>query len=117
MLQSPKPAPTVDSYIAGLPPDVEHIMTRLRAIIHAEDPDVRESIKYGMPLFEYGGTYLYLGAWKHHIGLYPIHPLNPALDADLAPYRAKKDTVQFLYKKPVPYELFERLIKGRTKST
>jgi uncharacterized protein YdhG (YjbR/CyaY superfamily) len=106
---------TVDSYIASHPPDVEFIMERIRETIRSVAPDVTESIKYDMPLFQFGGTYLYVGAWKKHIGMYPIYPAPPALEQAIARYRAKKDTVQFLYKNPVPYDLIARIVKARIK--
>ena len=110
-----KPDRTVRSYIAGLPPDVEFIMERIREMIHGAWPDVVESIKYDMPKFDYAGTYLYVAAWNKHIGLYPIHPAPAALEREIAPYRAKKDTVQFLYRNPIPYELIARIATARIK--
>jgi uncharacterized protein YdhG (YjbR/CyaY superfamily) len=74
---------------------------------------VRESIRYTMPMFQYDGAYLYVGAWKKHIGLYPVHPADPELEVEIAPYRAKKDTVQFKYTKPVPYDLIARIARAR----
>ena len=57
------------------------------------------------------GEYLvYFGAWKHHIGLYPIPPLAAELEGDVGPYRAATDTVRFRYKDPVPWDIVERLI-------
>lgn len=111
-----KPAQTIDSYIAGLPPDAAFIMERVRETIRSVAPKVKESIKYDIALFEYGGAYLYVGAWKKHLGLYPIYPLPAALEAEVAPHRAKKDTVQFFYRNPIPYELIARMAKARVKS-
>ena len=108
-----KPARSIESYLAGLPPDVAFIMERVRETIREIAPGVDESIKYDMPLFRYAGTYLYVGAWKKHIGLYPIYPAAPALEQQIAPHRAKKDTVQFLYTKPIPYELVAEIAKAR----
>ncbi|MGZ5390252.1 MAG: iron chaperone, partial [Aeromicrobium sp.] len=66
-----------------------------------------------MPVFTIDGIYLvYVGAWKHHIGLYPIPKLPTDLEPDIAPYRTKTDTVRFLYNQPIPYELIERLIEA-----
>jgi uncharacterized protein YdhG (YjbR/CyaY superfamily) len=106
---------SIESYIAGLPPDVEFIMERIRETIRSVAPDAIESIKYDMPLFQFSGTYLYVGAWKKHIGMYPIYPAAPALEKEIAPYRAKKDTVQFLYKHPIPYDLIARIALARIK--
>lgn len=115
MAKPPKPQRSIESYIAGLPPDVAFIMERVRETIRETAPDVVESIKYDMARFEYAGTYLYAGAWKKHLGLYPIYPAAPALEAEIAPHRAKKDTVQFFYKTPIPYELIAKIAKARIK--
>ena len=108
-----RPAPTVDSYIAALPPHAGHIVERIREVIREIAPDARESIKYTMPKFDYAGTYLYVGGWKKHIGLYPVFPAAPDLEAEVAPFRTKKDTVQFLYRNPIPYELIARIARAR----
>jgi uncharacterized protein YdhG (YjbR/CyaY superfamily) len=108
-----KPEQTVDRYIGALPPDVAFIMERVRETIRSVAPDATESVKYTMPLFQYDGAYLYVGAWKKHIGLYPVHTGDAALEAELAPYRSKKDTVQFKYAKPVPYDLIAKIARAR----
>lgn len=110
-----KPTRTLDSYIAALPPDAAFIVERLRELLGDLAPDVRETIKYDMPLFEYAGTYLYAGAWKKHLGLYPVYPAAPELEARLAPYRSGKDTVQFKYTTPIPYDLIAEIAKARIK--
>lgn len=102
-----------DAYAAGLELHARHIFDQVRAAIHAAAPDVTETIKYDMPQFTYAGTYLYVGAWKKHIGLYPIYPAPSELEAEIAPYRAAKDTVQFKYAKPVPFDLIERIARAR----
>lgn len=113
MAKDKKPEQTVERYIAALPPDVAFIMERIRETLREVAPDRRESVKYTMPLFQYDGAYLYVGAWKKHIGLYPVYTADPALEAEIAPYRAKKDTVQFKYAKPVPYELIAKIARAR----
>lgn len=109
-------AKTVDDYIAAQPPDVAHILERLRETIHKAAPGAAEAIKYGMPVFRSGGSYIfYAGAWKKHIGLYPIHRQAPDLEAALAPLRGGKDTVKLVYAKPIPYGLVTRIVKARLK--
>lgn len=100
--------------MGGLAPDAAHILDQVSETLRAVAPNVHESIKYDMPLFEYAGTYLYVGAWKKHLGLYPVYPASdPALEAEIAPYRSGKDTVQFKYAKPVPFDLIARIARDR----
>ena len=55
------------------------------------------------------GYALHFAGWKKHIGLYPVPRLEPALEAEIAPYRAEKDSVVFPHAQPVPYELIGRV--------
>lgn len=113
MPRSTRPVRTIESYVAALPPDATFILERIRELLRDLTPDVRESIKYDMPRFEYSGTYLYAGAWKKHIGLYPVYPAPRELEARIAPYRTGKDTVQFKYSAPIPYELIADIARAR----
>jgi len=111
-----KGEPAVDQYIAGFPPDIAFILERLRETIHKAAPGAMEGFKYDMPVFRFGYDYIfYVGAWKKHVGLYPISPQAPDLEAELAPLRASKDTVKLVYAKPIPYDLITRLVKARVK--
>lgn len=101
----------VDDYIQDLPEAVRPIMTELRRRLHAAAPGAGEAIRYQMPTITLGGRYLvYFAAWKRHIGLYPIPRLDDALEAEIAPYRAAKDTVRFPLRQPLPFDLIDRLM-------
>lgn len=101
---------TVDEYIASFPPEVQEILQGLRRAIHRGMPGADERMSYGIAAFKVGSRYgLYLGGWKSHAGLYPVHHFDGQLERDLEPYRAKKDTLKLPYAKPIPYELIERL--------
>jgi uncharacterized protein YdhG (YjbR/CyaY superfamily) len=111
------PAATVDAYIDGLPGSVAARVTALRETIRKAAPAVTETIKYGMPAFRMGDTYLvYLGAWKKHIALYPIARGDAALEAKLAPYRAEKDTVRFEHKNDLPLAVVTMIVEERVKA-
>jgi len=102
---------TVDEYIDALDGDAQRIAMQFRESIRRVAPGVTESVRYQMPCFALDGEYLvYFGAWKHHIGLYPIPELDADLEAGIGPYRAAKDTVRFPYKNPIPADLVERLV-------
>ena len=106
----------IDRYIAGLPPDVAFILERLRETVHKAAPGASEGFDYDMPVFRYDGHHVFfVGAWTKHIGLYPVYPQAPELEAELAPLRSGKDTVKLVYTKPIPYPLVTRLVKARVK--
>ena len=101
---------SVDEYIDGFSPEVQDILTKVRAAITANVPDPTEKIRYGMPAVMLGGRYaIHFAGWKKHVGLYPVPLLNDALEAELAPFRAAKDSVNFVYAEPIPYDLIERV--------
>jgi uncharacterized protein YdhG (YjbR/CyaY superfamily) len=105
---------TVDDYIAALPESSQAIAHELRRIITNAIPDCVETVKYDMPTFQVGGvSVVYFAVWKKHVGLYPINRGNPELEAELVPYRAKKDTVQFNLNLPLPDALIARIVRSQ----
>jgi uncharacterized protein YdhG (YjbR/CyaY superfamily) len=102
---------TVDEYLATLEEDAHTIAQAARQAIHRATPGVDETVRYKMPCFSLDGEYLvYLGAWKKHIGLYPIPELDGDLERQVAPYRAATDTVRYPYNKAVQCDLIERIV-------
>jgi uncharacterized protein YdhG (YjbR/CyaY superfamily) len=105
---------SIDAYIASLPEAVQPLVDDLRRTILEAAPDATQAIKYNMPAFRLDGTYLiYLGAWKKHIGLYPVASGDAAFEAMVAPYRTAKDTIRFALGKPIPHDLVTRIVKAR----
>jgi len=101
---------TVDAYIASFPDDVQVILAAVRAALLRAVPGGEERVRYGMPAVMLDGRYaIHFAAWKKHLGVYPVARLDEALEAELAPYRAAKDSLNFVYAKPIPYELIERV--------
>jgi uncharacterized protein YdhG (YjbR/CyaY superfamily) len=87
------------------------VMERIRGTIRSVVPDVAETISYQMPTFTLDGLPLvHVAAWKKHIGLYPLPPMDDELAAAVAPYRAATDTMQLKYARPIPYDLVERVM-------
>lgn len=104
---------SVDDYIASFPPDVQEVLQEVRRTIRDVVPDAGEKISYQIPTITLDGkALLYFSAWKHHISLYPIPPLDAVLAAAIAPYRAGKGTLKFPLTKPIPYTLITRLTQA-----
>ena len=53
---------------------------------------------------------VHMAAWKKHLGLYPLPPMDDELAARVEPYRGAKDAMQLRYDRPVPYDLVERVV-------
>lgn len=58
--------PRVDAYIAKAAEFARPILTELRARMHAACPELVESIKWGMPAFEYKGPLAGMAAFQKH---------------------------------------------------
>jgi uncharacterized protein YdhG (YjbR/CyaY superfamily) len=105
---------TVDDYIAALPAPVQKWAIDLRQTILAAAPDAKESIRYDMPSFSVrNSTFVYFACWKKHAGLYPIYKGDEAFEVEVGPFRAKKDTVQFLYSEPLPRTLVTKIVRSQ----
>ena len=104
---------TVDEYILQYPVEVRSILERIRALVHRlSTKPVLEQIKYGMPAFVIEGRHtIYVAAWKKHVGFYAVPKAPSKLEQELEEYRSDKDTVKFPFKKPVDWELVERLVE------
>jgi len=58
--------PRVDEYIANSAEFAQPILTHLREVIHAACPEVKETIKWSMPNFDYHGIMCNFAAFKQH---------------------------------------------------
>ena len=102
---------SVDEYIASFPVEARAGLERIRALIQRAAPNVVEEIKYGMPAMLIEGKHtIYFAGWKKHVGIYPVPKAPSALERDIEEYRGDKDAVKFPFKKPIDWELVERLI-------
>jgi uncharacterized protein YdhG (YjbR/CyaY superfamily) len=103
-------ADSVDDYLASFEHDTRAVLERVRAVILAEIPGAEEKVRYQIPAVMLGGRYaIHYAGWKKHLGLYPVPVLDDALEAEIAPFRASKDSLNFPYAKPIPYELIGRV--------
>jgi uncharacterized protein YdeI (YjbR/CyaY-like superfamily) len=60
--------PRIDAYIADAPAFAQPILAHLRDVIHAACPQVRETMKWSRPHFEYNGLLCGMSAFKAHCG-------------------------------------------------
>lgn len=105
---------TMDAYITALPASVQKFAVELRETILAIAPNAAEAIRYDMPAFSIGQSiFVYFACWKKHVGLYPIYRGDDAFEVEVARYRTKKDTIQFLYSEPFPKELVKKIVRSQ----
>lgn len=58
--------PRVDAYIAKSAAFAKPILEHLRAVVHAGCPGAEETIKWGLPHFDYEGPLCHMAAFKAH---------------------------------------------------
>ncbi|MCX6275165.1 MAG: DUF1801 domain-containing protein [Bacteroidetes bacterium] len=56
----------IDAYISKAQPFAQPVLKKLRTLVHKACPEVTETIKWGMPAFEYMGPLLGFAAFKQH---------------------------------------------------
>ncbi len=108
---------TIDAYIAGFPEEVQAILQLIRRTIHETAPEATEAISYGMPTFKLHGNLVHFGAFKSHIGFYPMPSGMEAFKDELAAYKQGKGSVQFPLDKPMPLDLIRRIVEFRVQES
>lgn len=59
----------IDAYLAKSADFAKPVLTHLRKLIHKTCPEVEETIKWGMPAFDYKGPFIGFAAFKKHCTL------------------------------------------------
>ena len=109
------PTTTIDTYIAGFPPDIQAVLQAVRATVRQAAPLAEERLSYRMPALFQQGALVYYGAFKRHLGLFP--PVaDEALRAQLARYAGPKGNLQFPYSQPLPLDLIAAVVKARVQA-
>jgi uncharacterized protein YdeI (YjbR/CyaY-like superfamily) len=65
----PTTDPRIDAYIAKARPFAQPILKRIRSAVHKGCPEVNETIKWGMPAFDYKGPLVGMAGFKAHCAL------------------------------------------------
>lgn len=104
---------SVDDYMAQFPPDIPSILRQIRAVIRETAPEAEEKISYAMPGYFLNGGLVWFGAYKHHIGLYPLTEAMMQAIPELAAYKGTKGSVHFPLDQPVPYDLVRKIVQVR----
>jgi uncharacterized protein YdhG (YjbR/CyaY superfamily) len=108
-------APTVEGYLASVPPDARDAMETIRRTVKATAPEATETISYRMPAFkDHGRILVYYAAFKDHCSIYPVSDaVKAALGDALTPYFSGKGTIRFPLEKPIPVAFVKKVVKAR----
>lgn len=108
----------IDDYVASLDRDAAAYVSRVRALVHEELPDLSEAIAHNMPTFKRGPeSVLHLAGWTEHVSIYPEPeplPADAGLVLDLAAYSSGRGrgTLKFDLAVPLPEDLVRRVLRA-----
>jgi uncharacterized protein YdhG (YjbR/CyaY superfamily) len=85
----------------------------LRDVIRRAAPDAVERIAYGLATRHQDENLIHLGAFKHHIGVYPGAAAIVEFGDDLAAFKTSKGAFQIPHDAALPLELVARLTRWR----
>ena len=105
----------VDQYIAAADPAVRDRLVQVRNLVRTLAPGASEKISYGMPTFFLAGNLVHYALFDHHLGFYPVPTGIAAFQADLAPFKQGKGSVQFPHDQPLPLDLIARIVEFRVR--
>src|SRR5258708_25452933 len=68
----------IDAYIAKSAPFARPILEHIREVVHRASPLITETVKWGMPFFDYKGPVCMMAAFKQHcaFGFWKASRLN-----------------------------------------
>lgn len=101
---------TIDEYLKEIKPSQRDELERIRKIIKQVAPEAEETIRYGMPTFNYyGKRLLCFAAYKNHMSLFGnLGPLEKKLEDFKLSH---KGTLQFTEENPVPEEIIIEIVQ------
>jgi uncharacterized protein YdhG (YjbR/CyaY superfamily) len=104
------PAQSHQDYLARVPvavrPRLDAIGDRVAVLV----PGAVPCISYAMLAWRDVRVFLYVGAFRHHIGIYPPLPADDALCAVLAPWRNARGNLAFAHAAPLPLDLIGQVV-------
>ena len=65
-----KKDPRVDAYISKAAPFAQPILKRIRTLAHQADPQIEETLKWGMPTFTHEGIVVGMASFKAHCAIW-----------------------------------------------
>ena len=107
--------PAHRDYIDDTSPGARPRLERICTMVHELAPDAEAVVSYGMPAFRRRRIFCYVGAFKHHIGVYPPLTEDADLVAETAAWRGPKGNLSFPYAEDLPEELLRRVIQALAK--
>ena len=106
---------SIEEYISSFPESTQTRHNEMRKVIYELMPDASEKISYGMPTFIWNKKRIYFAAFAKHIGFYPGPAVIEIFKDELTTLKVSKGTIQFPLNKPLPLDLFRKMVAFKIK--
>jgi uncharacterized protein YdhG (YjbR/CyaY superfamily) len=103
----------VAAYIDAAPEPARSRLLALAEAIRAEAPDAIERMAYGLATWHQRENLIHLGAFAHHVGVYPGSAAIMAFAEELAAFKTSKGAIQVAHEAALPVELVRRITRWR----
>lgn len=102
----------IDAFIQNYPEEIQDLLRKVREIALGVDPDLEQTISYGIPTLKKNGKNIFhFAPQKAHLGLYPGSEAIDHFDERLKNYQTSKGTVKIPYIEALDYQLIEDLVR------
>jgi len=107
---------TINNYISTFPKDVQIILEKIQKIISETNPDLIETINYGVPTFKLKWkNFIHFWVFKNHISLFPWPEIIEIFSEKLVNYKISKGTIQFSLSEEIPFELIKEIVNYKNR--
>src|SRR5215831_5326666 len=90
----------IDAYLEDVAPESRRRINAIRKLVKKLTPEAQEIISYNIPAFKTKRAFMYVAAFKEHIGVYPPVRKDPRLLQALKSYRNEKGNLRFALDEP-----------------
>ncbi len=97
-------------YIGRQTPNAQEILENIRLRVKNKAPNANEKISYGIPSFHNKTIIIYYAAFKNHFSIFPPIKGDDELLEAVKPFANEKGNLIFKYKKPIPWDIIDRVI-------
>jgi uncharacterized protein YdhG (YjbR/CyaY superfamily) len=102
----------IDSFIQNYPEEIQALLLKVREIALGVDPDLEQTISYGIPtLKKHGKVILHFAAQKAHLGIYPGSEAIAHFGERLIDYETSKGTIRIPFIEPLDHQLIEDMVR------
>lgn len=105
---------TVEQYIAAAPEQSREKLEEIRKLLKTVVPEAKESIKWGVPVFEEKRILFAYAAFKNHMNFMPTEASLEPFGNELKEFNLGKGSIQLPYNQPLPKKLILKIAKHRS---